>query len=330
MIIAAVVLNWNQSALTLDCVATLRKSERLCDRIIVIDNGSRPEQLAILADVRTATDVTYLPLATNRGFAGGMNAGIREAARLGADYVWLVNNDAFPEPNCLARLLAVMEADTSLACVTPRLLGTDGVEQPAGGRYDIATGENTFADNAMLAQPVGTDGFWAVATAPLFRTIALTKSKGFDERFFAYWEEVDLCLRLARCGYRFQAVPDVTVLHLGRASSGESNFAHYLYVRNQFWLLRKHLSGQAATMLRLARRHLDNAGCYEAHGQNLKAQAVLEAVYAGLRREQGRPRRYGTMPKTCAFLARHPWQIIRALDLLQRFIGPRTAKGVSA
>ena len=113
--VAAVVLNWNQSRLTLDCVATLRKSERLCDRIIVVDNGSRPEQLRILVDVRTATDITFLPLPANRGFAGGMNAGVREAVRLGANYVWLVNNDAFPEPNCLTRLLAVMEADTTLA-----------------------------------------------------------------------------------------------------------------------------------------------------------------------------------------------------------------------
>ncbi len=326
MIIAAIVLNWNLSRLTRDCVATLRKSERLCDRIIVVDNGSRPEQLAILADVRTASDVTFLPLSANRGFAGGMNAGIREAVRLGADYVWLVNNDAFPEPNCLTRLLAVMEADTTLACVTPRLLGTDGVEQPAGGRYDIATGENTFVDNVMLAQPVGTDGYWAVATAPLFRTVALTQANGFDERFFAYWEEVDLCLRLARCGYRFQAVPDVTVLHLGRASSGESNFGHYLYVRNQFWLLRKHATNKAA-VLGLIRQHLDNAGCYAAHGQTAKAQTVVEAVLAGVRREQGRPRRYGTLPVAGGFVARHPWQLVCGLGWLSRRFA---AKGVPA
>ncbi len=302
--------------MTRDCITALRKSDRPCDTIILVDNGSRAEQRELLADC-AAPDIRFVQLAENRGFAGGMNAGIAEAIRLQSDYVWLVNNDAFPEPNCLDGLLAAMQADTTLACVTPRLVGPQGEIQPAGGQYHVAEGTNDFLDNAALQQPVGHGGYWAVATAPLFRAVALKVANGFDERFFAYWEEVDLCLRLARHGYRFRAVPEVTAFHLGRASSAGSNFAHYLFVRNQFWLFRKHAT-RGRSLLKLIQRHLDNAGCYAAHGDTAKAQTVVEAVVAGLRRERGRPRGYGTMPTTGKFLAHHPWQLIRILGRLER------------
>ena len=330
--IAAVVLNWNQSQLTRDCVATLRKSERLCDRIIVVDNGSRPEQLAILTDVRTATDVTYLPLRANRGFAGGMNAGIREAARLGADYVWLVNNDAFPEPNCLTRLLAVMEADTSLACVTPRLLGTDGVEQPSGGRFINTQGRNEFLSSSDLQFPVGRGGYWVVGTIPLFRATALQIANRFDENYFAYWEEVDLCLRLGRLGFCFRSVPEVRALHIGQVSSGDSAFGFYLYVRNWLRLLRKHChpSVRSFKTVQFIRQILDNAGCFELHGQHAKAQAAIEAILATLSGEVGKPRWFGSAPRLASFLAKHPWQFVKVINFLLRFIGPKPTKGVSA
>jgi GT2 family glycosyltransferase len=321
--VAAVVLNWNQSGLTLDCLATLRKSARPVDYVVVVDNGSRPaDRLALSNGLAAGVHLVQLP--ANRGFAGGMNAGLAEAHRLGAAYAWLVNNDAFPEPDCLGQLLAAMEADPTLAAVTPHLVGADGVPQPAGGRYDAATGRNEFLDTCQLAEPVGAGGYWAVATAPLLRVAPAVRAGGFDERFFAYWEEIDLCLRLGAAGYRFRSVPEAVAVHLGAASSGGSAFGYHLYLRNRFRLVRKHAPAgrRTAQVLGLCREYLDNAGCYTAHGQRDKARAAVAAVAAGLLNETGRPRWLTRFPRAAGFVARHPWQLAKAFDWLGRRLTP--------
>ena len=101
--------------------------------VLVVDNGSSPANRRALADA-TAGRCEVLWLPRNLGFAGGMNAGIRHAARAGHEYVWLLNNDAFPAPDCLRQLTAAMAADPRLAAVTPALFYPDGREQHAGAR----------------------------------------------------------------------------------------------------------------------------------------------------------------------------------------------------
>jgi GT2 family glycosyltransferase len=321
--IAAVVLNWNQSRMTLDCVASLRTQTTPVDRIVVVDNGSKPDQWAVLADGLPA-GVEVVRLAVNTGFAGGMNAGIAAAARAGAGAVWLVNNDAFPDPDCLTALVAALDADPTLAAVTPRLVGTDGEEQPAGGRFDATRGANEFLYATDLAEPVGAGGYWAVGTIPLFRADALAKAGGFDDRFFAYWEEVDLCLRLGRMGYRFRSVPQVQALHIGQVSSGGSPFGFYLYVRNWLRLLRRHVPRRTRGRLAVGftRRILDNAGCFAAHGQDAKAHAAVQAVVASVLGETGKPRWLGRCPRAARYVAARPWKLVHALGWVERRLTP--------
>ncbi|MFO0848055.1 MAG: glycosyltransferase family 2 protein [Gemmataceae bacterium] len=332
--VAAVVLNWNQAGLTLDCLAALRRSARPVDHLVVVDNGSRPDQRAALAaGLPAAARLVRLP--ANRGFAGGMNAGLAEAGRLGAEYAWLVNNDAFPDPGCLGLLLAAMDADPTLAAVTPRLVGTDGREQPAGGRWLPSEGRTEFLMADQMATPVGGDGYWAVGTAPLVRVGPCARAGGFDDRFFAYGEEVDLCLRLGRQGYRFRAVPDATAVHLGQGSSadgttaGGSPFADYLGVRNLFQQVHRHPPPRhrRQLVLRMAAKHLDNAGCFQLRGQSAKATATVQGLLAVLLGESGSPRWYGRGNRVAGFVARHPWLLIRLLDRLGQSASAGRATG---
>ena len=215
---AAVVLNWNQSSMTLDCVQALRKQTRSIDLLIVVDNGSKPEQRAILDGLDNG--VRRIQLQANRGFAGGMNAGIRAALESGVSYVWLMNNDAFPEPDCLAALVSAMETDATLGAVTPRIVRSDGSEEHAGGRYDFTTDSNTIFAALEFSKPDTDTGYWVNGPAPLVRAKALAAAGLFDERIFAYWEEIELCFRVAKCGFWFRAVPEVFVTHLGSVSTG--------------------------------------------------------------------------------------------------------------
>ncbi|MFO0848056.1 MAG: glycosyltransferase family 2 protein [Gemmataceae bacterium] len=323
--VAAVVLNWNQAGLTLDCLAALRRSARPVDHLVVVDNGSRPDQRAALAaGLPAAARPVRLP--ANRGFAGGMNAGLAEAGRLGAEYAWLVNNDAFPDPGCLGLLLAAMDADPTLAAVTPRLVGTDGREQHAGGWFDFATGVSACGYAADHATATDRADRWVIGTAPLVRVGPCARAGGFDDRFFAYMEEIDLCLRLGRQGYRFRAVPGATAVHLGHASTG-GNFpplALYLHTRNQYLLCRKHVPGARSVRFFTSylRTVIDHAGCFELNGQPDRARAVVQAVFALVMGERGRPQGFGRCPRLAGFVARHPWQLTRALDRFGRRPAP--------
>jgi len=212
-----------------------------------------------------------------------------------------------------------------LACVSPRLIGLDGIEQPAGGRWLPDAGRTEFLSSSDLSIPVGRNGYWAVGTAPLFRASAFYEAKGFDEGFFAYGEEVDLCLRLGNLGYRFRAVPEATVVHFGQGSSGGNStggspFADYLGVRNLFRQVWKHppRTRRFQLLLRMAARTLDAAGCYWLHGQTAKARATVQGLFAVLVCEYGKPRCYGRANQLAEWVCRHPWSLAR---LFKRMAG---------
>lgn len=328
LIPAAVVLNWNQSKMTLDCVATLRKQNRQVDILIVVDNGSRSEERRILDGLDK--DVRFVQLAANCGFAGGMNRGIEEALELNADYIWLMNNDAFPDPNCLSRLIDALAEDSTLAAVTPRLVGKDGFEQHAGGRYNFDTAENELFSSSDLLDAVGNGGYWLTGTAPLFRADVLRQLRGFDERFFAYWEDIDLFFRVAAAGYQFRAVPEVHVDHLGSASSGGEGgpFVFYMLTRNHVMLLEKHVKGglKLAMRLYIVREILNDAGRYTIHKRLDRATALVQSLVAIMLREHGVPKYYSRFKTIAAFIAKHPWWIIRGIDLFRSILDRKTIR----
>jgi hypothetical protein len=171
-----------------------------------------------------------------------MNVGIRRALAGAPDYVWLLNIDAFPDPDCARQLVAALESDRRLFCVTPRLMRTDGTEQHAGARMRLDPFSLEWLSAEQLAAPVAA-GAWLTGTALMVRASACTARQWFDRRFFAYWEDVDFQLAAVRRGAFFRAVPEARCLHLEGASSGggRSALTRHLMTRNRCLLLRKYL-----------------------------------------------------------------------------------------
>lgn len=284
------ILNWNQPAMSAECArAALAQDAPGGHAVLVIDNGPTAANAAAL---RAALPPGCRLVATGRnlGFAGGMNVGIREAVRGGHEFVWLLNNDAFPDPGCLPDLVAALEADPTLACVTPALVHPDGREQKAGATLRLDPLSMRALSAERLAEPVGA-GFWLSGAALLFRTRALAGVGGFDPRFFAYMEEVDLCQRLAAAGYRFRAVPAARCVHLTSASTGgsESPFTEHMITRNAWLCLRKHLPPRRlpAALLRLLADQLERAGSLSTG----PALAVVGGTVAGFAGRTWRPTR---------------------------------------
>src|SRR5438270_5844521 len=117
--VSIVMLNWNSYRVTLDCLLSLRKMDYRNFEVVLVDNGSvdgSPEKL-----LENAPEIRLIKNATNLGFAGGSNVGIRDALRRGTDYVLLLNNDTIVALDFLSQLVHVTESDEKIGAASPKV-----------------------------------------------------------------------------------------------------------------------------------------------------------------------------------------------------------------
>jgi GT2 family glycosyltransferase len=223
--VTIIVLNWNKRDALLDCLEGLRRADLRGASVMVVDNGSRDGSADAVRARFPDTRVVGLP--ENRGYAGGNNAGMRLALDAGAEAVVLLNNDTVVARDFLAPLLAAVESPmTGGACSA--IHRADRPEM-----LDVAYSEVRFAQrNAVLLLGVNSlpgHGFEtrceiqiAVGCCLLLRADALRHVGLFDERYFAYHEDVDWCLRAHRLGYRLYYEPFSRVFHRPSSSTAPS------------------------------------------------------------------------------------------------------------
>ncbi len=305
--VAVVVLNWNRTEDTLQCVESLEHVDYPNMEVIVVDNGSRLDPTPQLRQRFPTVKCIRLP--RNVGFTGGNNVGIRYALEAGSRFVFVLNNDTIVEPDVLTKAVQVAERDPRIAAVGVKILAW---EDPA--RIWVAYGCVTFRQG--LVRLVGyycPDDFrfaeerdveWVPGTAMLLRREALEDVGLFDEAYFAYHEDVDWCTSARRKGYRIVFAPQGRILHKGHGSSGGRGFVsirQYLAGRNMVLFVQKHGSlfqrakfacFQLATLpLQYLRRLVTG----EQAGVILKVRGMLDAlrdrpiplVELGLREEEG-------------------------------------------
>ncbi len=246
--VGVVVLNWNGTSDTLECLASLVRSDYPNAEWIVVDNGSQPDPKEIILE--RFPEVKYLGLPENIGYAGGNNAGIRYALARGHEYVFVLNNDTVVEPDAIRQAVQVARQDRRIAAVGVKVLAWD---DPT--RVWVAYGEVTYRqglvrligyywkdDERFAAQR---DVEWVPGTAVLLSRQALEEVGLFDEEFFAYHEDVDWCTAARKKGYRVVFAPQGRILHKGHGSSGGKRYVsprQYLAGRNMVLFVRKHAS----------------------------------------------------------------------------------------
>ncbi len=228
------------------CLASLRKSVFRDYEVLLVDNGSTDHSVSRARE--RFPEVHVVSLKTNRGFAGGCNAGIREAR---GEYVFLFNDDAEVTPECLERLVRTADSDPRTAACQPKILNWK-----ERSRFDYAGGGGGLLD--LLGYPFclgrvfehleedrgqydqGREVFWASGAAGLFRRKAILETGLLDEAFFAHMEEIDLCWRLHLAGYSVCSVPSAVVFHRGAATLGKGTYRKlYLNHRNNLIMLLK-------------------------------------------------------------------------------------------
>lgn len=215
--VACVVLNWNGWADTINCVQALNRIEYPSLTTIVVDNGSTNDSVS---RIRAACPgLMLIETGRNLGFGPGMNVGLRYVLTQEAQYVWLLNNDTVPDPRCLEALVAKAQSDPSLGAIGSRLLyahDTSKVQAWGGGRV------NTWIGYAKHATSMQSDAWFDYITAAsvLLPRRALEDVGLFDESFFLYWEDTDLCFRLRARGWSLGVASSAIVLHKENASTG--------------------------------------------------------------------------------------------------------------
>jgi GT2 family glycosyltransferase len=215
-----IVLNWNRPALTIDCLHSLKTLDYPNHHTVVVDNGSSDHSVAVVSAVFPGVEI--LQTGTNLGFGGGNNRGISLALARGAEYVWLLNNDTRVFPETLSRLLAKAQEDQLNGAVGSVLFYSSDpqrVQAWGGGTINFFTGS---ARHLQSPRPVGPKAFLTAASL-LLRADAIQAVNLFDEKFFLYWEDADLCYRIRKAGYRLAVASDAKLLHVESATLRMNN-----------------------------------------------------------------------------------------------------------
>jgi GT2 family glycosyltransferase len=319
--VTAVILNWNGGEYLSRCVDHALGQRGTAPQVVVVDNASTDGSLDRLP---VSSRIETLRLSSNSGFAAGMNAGIEHALQRGADLVWLLNVDAFADPDCLTQLLARVADDPGLWIVTPRLLNEDGTEQHAGGTVDWYNGDLGLLRSSSLRHAPD-DRFWVTGAAPMIRASVFRTAGVFEPAFFAYWEDVDLCARVWHRGGRVAAEPSAVVTHVGSASLGsQSPGIAFLRTRNAWLFLERNgrLGAPRARWLRFVSSTLERAASLERTGSHDAAVASLAGLSAARRRQYGRPPQAMVPAAFEAFCFRHPWRMSGIFTRVANLIEP--------
>ena len=229
--LSVLIVTYNSTRLIDALLAGLAAQlEPLDAEIVLVDNASHDGTADLVA--WRHPDVRLVRSPVNLGFAAGNNLAARHAR---GRMLLLLNPDALPEPGAIARGLALMQQDGQVGLGGGRLLDPDGSTQPSARMFPrlaqefiVLSGlaakfprsrwfgrmDRTWADPAQPAAVDWVPGAFAFIPSELFAQL-----NGFDERFFLYYEEVDLCRRIQAAGYRIQYWPELRVSHIGGESA---------------------------------------------------------------------------------------------------------------
>ena len=227
-----ILLNWNSAADTLRCLRAVALLRGAPAQVMVVDNGSESTDLVRLRSgiARCGLAVDLVEAGRNLGFGGGCNVGMRLALERGAEFVWLLNNDAVPHPDALQAMLRVIEGDAQIGAVGSVIYDLEQPERVqtwGGGRVWRWAGAARHRRWPVAAWRLD----YLTAASILLRREALEGAGLFDEdTFFMYWEDADLCFRLRAQGWKLAVAGDAVIWHQRSSSLGHANPLKDYYV----------------------------------------------------------------------------------------------------
>lgn len=250
-----VLLNWRSADMTLRATeAALQALEGISGALVIVDNDSGDGSFeAMTAEVQKrgwdkgAQAVRVLQSGHNGGFGAGNNFGIRAGMPDGSapDFVYILNSDAFPDSDAIRVLLAHMQANPAVGFAGSFIYGDDGAAHRTAFRFPSIASEfegqvrfgpvSRVLNRWIVAQPIPKMTCrvdWLAGASLMMRRAVLDQIGFFDEQFFLYFEETDLCRRAALAGWPTDYVLESRVMHIGSASTGMRGWQRI----PKFWL----------------------------------------------------------------------------------------------
>jgi GT2 family glycosyltransferase len=235
---AAVILNWNQAAMTESAAMSVLDD---VDAVYLVDNGSQRDDRHRLERFSREAALTFLGNETNVGYAGGNNVGIRRALTDGHEAVLVMNNDATARAAAIQVLIERLLMAPQVGVVAPtvvdlpssRVLHTSCLLDLENGRAAWEESGISLSDVHPAPRPTGyVSGEAFLARAQVFQECGF-----FDERFFCYYEDVEWSVRVRRAGWELEVVPSAVFTHL-QGGSGASREGAFYRARNSPLFLR--------------------------------------------------------------------------------------------
>jgi GT2 family glycosyltransferase len=215
-------------------------------KVLLVDNGSPDNSGADIA--RQFPEVSLLETGRNLGFSGGCNAGINYCLEQEADWIWLLNNDTKVGHDSLARLMKVAQENKKAGVLGAMVMTGTGDQYVASGAGEIDfLRSKTFLRRSAEAGAEFIDCDWVSGSNLLLRAEALRQSGSFNDDYFLYFEDTELCWRMRQHGWTCLFVPDAKVEHAGGGSTEGSRtyWRAYYYTRNRLLFFAKYTRGAA-------------------------------------------------------------------------------------
>ena len=263
MKVAVVILNYNGASMLSRFLPSVIEYSPGAE-IVVADNASTDDSVTVVT--KDFPGVRLIQLDRNYGFADGYNKALEE---VDAEYFLLLNYDVDVTDGWLEPLLSFMEENSNAVACQPKILAYNNKTQ-----FEYAGAAGGFIDRygypfcrGRLFDTVEEDNgqyddvrrvFWATGAAMMVRSAAFSNAGGFDGRFFAHMEEIDLCWRMLARGGEIYVVPKSTVYHVGGATLNKSNPRKtFLNFRNNLLMLYKNLPSDESRGVMRMRALLD-------------------------------------------------------------------------
>ena len=256
---AVCIVNYNTSNLLRDCLRSVLAQH--ADEIVVVDNASTDRSVEMMK--AEFPSIPLIALQKNIGFGAASNRGIETCS---SGQIVLLNADTWMKPGSLQKLNTYLNDHPEAAIIGPRILNLDGTLQTScfhfptplhiflyvSGLYSVIPRLRILKQHSLQkltgdsARPVP----WILGAALAFRRETFDSLSGFDENFFMYFEEVDLCYRLFLDSRQIHFVPQAEILHVGGSSTSQRRVWSYL----QFFVslaqfYRKHYSRSLLTQM---------------------------------------------------------------------------------
>ncbi|MFH1876781.1 MAG: glycosyltransferase family 2 protein [Candidatus Omnitrophota bacterium] len=238
--VAIIILNWNGSADTIECLTSVGKIQYPNVEIIVVDNGSTDGSPGA---IKTSFPyVTIINNPVNRGYAEGNNVGIRHALKNNAEFILLLNNDTVVNRDILTILLKAAQDHPEAGVFSTSIYSYQERDLPTftAKYWDHHAMRFLERHHGVDDDAVETD--YVDGSVMFFRRAVVEKAGFFEPSFFLNYDEIDWCCRVKRSGFTLLIIPRAKVWHkVSRSFGGKGPLFYYFFVRNRLYWAQRNL-----------------------------------------------------------------------------------------